>query len=188
MTKSKVQKPRAEGKGNGPTIERLRAILESPDVKEGVKDSITSAVGALYGATEADTLPDGPEETLLEAEEALFLYRHKEGRKSKAERDAYAKLAALVELHEPKDARLVRLLSEVLRDPTDAQRETILTSINDLSNHLDGVDDMHPDIFPTLARVLIREARKQTKQARGRTFRAQVLGGALRDLARVAGE
>jgi hypothetical protein len=79
----------------------------------------------------------------------------------------------------------VRRLSEVLSDPKlDVSRETILVAVNDLSNEVDGVSDLHPEIFPTLARVLIREARKQ---ARGRSHKARQLQRALRDLEGVAG-
>lgn len=101
------------------TPERILAILRSPDAKESVKDMLTYHVGRLYETTAADTLPEGPELTALEYEEAAYIYRprEKKGTLDDAEREAFAKLAAYVERHEPKDARL---RAAPLRSPPQA--------------------------------------------------------------------
>lgn len=86
----------------------------------------------------------------------------------------------------PKDTRLIDALSKVIADESrEADRIDIIDTINSLSNHTVGVSDFHPEIFPTLARVIIREARAQ---ARGRSENARQLRGWLRELVAVAGE
>ena len=84
----------------------------------------------------------------------------------------------------PKDARLVDALSAVLADPKrEDEHRAILVTLNDLSNTT-GANDLHPEIFPTLARVVIREAREY---ARGRSESARRVGRYLRGLEMLAG-
>lgn len=158
--KRMTQTPAADG--DGLTAARVRAILESPGVSERIKDAITNAVGRLYEATASDTLPDSPELVALEFEQAAFgyFYDMRKGEATDKEHDAYAKLAALVERHEPKDERLVRRLAAILRDPK-ADPEAVKRIgylMCELSNET-GVDDLHPDLFETLVRVYVRVAR-----------------------------
>jgi hypothetical protein len=86
----------------------------------------------------------------------------------------YDRAVKLAERHDPKDARLVRRLSAKLRD-----RATIDETVNrigavlcDLSNET-RVGDLHPDIFDTLARVLIREARTLAAEKVGDSEKAR---------------
>jgi hypothetical protein len=87
--------------------------------------------------------------------------------------------------HKPKDVRLVERLSAVLADRKRGDdRDAILDTINELSTRT-GVSDLHPEIFPKVARELIREARKLAK---GRGAEARRLRANLRDLEAIAGE
>jgi hypothetical protein len=84
-----------------------------------------------------------------------------------------------------KDARLIRRLSAVLADPKrEDEHRAILVTLNDLSNKT-GVSDLHPEIFPTLSRAVIRAAREQ---ARGRSEAARRMARYLRGLEMLAGE
>jgi hypothetical protein len=86
---------------------------------------------------------------------------------------------------EEKDARLIRRLSAVLSDPKrEDEHRAILVTLNDLSNTT-GVSDLHPEIFPTLSRAVIRAAREQ---ARGRSETARRMARYLRGLEMLAGE
>jgi hypothetical protein len=90
--------------------------------------------------------------------------------------------------HRPKDARLVDALSDVLSNPKRrGEREAILIAVNDLSN-MTPVSDLHPDVFPTLARVLIREARAALKGKGLDDYKRRMLRVRLGELARIAGE
>lgn len=174
--KQSTKKGGTKGKAEGSdelTPERVRIILESPDVKESVKDSLTYYVGQFYVATDADTLPEGPEEVALELEQALYIFGEKGGQ-TPAARDAYAKLVAAVERHEPKDARLVRRLSAMLRDPKTP--DEVINQVGQIMCELSGetqVDDLHPDVFETLARVYVREARRGAAVKVGRSKKAR---------------
>lgn len=95
---------------------------------------------------------------------------------------------ARMEAQRPKDARLVDALSKVIADPQrEDDRITILDAINNLSNHTSGVSDFHPEIFPTLARVILREAR-WSKAAKSRGFIARSVRESIRRLEEIAGE
>lgn len=106
------------------TVERIRTILESPDVEQAASDGITSAIAQLFAATNADILPVSLDATMLEAEAALFMYRHREGKKTKAEREAYAQLAALVAQHEPEEYKVARRVVEIYAEESDEKNCT----------------------------------------------------------------
>lgn len=169
---------------------QVRAIVESPDVEESVKTRLDHLVSRLGKMLDASTLPDIPETAIVEYEAVAGYYLGAEGGgELPAEApDAYAKLAAFAERHEPRDARLVRYLSAILRDPTEVEREHVLVAVNNLSNTL-GVGDLHPEIFPTVARVLIGDARAFLRDpARKGSHAARVVRESLRDLEGVTGE
>ncbi|HEX7313993.1 MAG TPA: hypothetical protein VF297_08725 [Pyrinomonadaceae bacterium] len=80
-----------------------------------------------------------------------------------------AELAEFVNRREPKDVRTALRLSEVLRDDLRvAAPDLILEALNNLANTT-RANDLHPEIFPVLAQVLIREARAslRSKQLEG---------------------
>lgn len=88
--------------------------------------------------------------------------------------------------HESKDARTVRRVGEVLGNPKKRdEREAVLVAVNDLSN-IAGVSDLHPDIFPTLARVLIREARAALKSNGPDAYQRRMLRVRLGELEGIA--
>jgi hypothetical protein len=169
MSTKRLPKGDTKGKVEGSdelTAQRIRAILESPDTPKRVKERIEHLVGLYYGTSWADTLPEPPEYFALEFDAAEYAHRHEQSNGhpiDKADR-ARAELAAYVEKHEPKDARLIRRLSEILADEkTDKETyHRIGYLICELSNET-GTDDLEPEIFPTLARVYFRKARAAAK-------------------------
>jgi len=101
-----------------------------------------------------------------------------------AEREHEARAAK----RRPKDARIVEALSAVIADPKrEDDRIAILEAINTLSNHTYDVYDFHPEIFPVLARVIIREARASTA-GKGRSFVARQVRESIRRLEALAGK
>lgn len=160
MTKQKVTTPTAP-EGSEVTAERLRDFLAHPDVKETVKERVRNLVGDLYEAGEWDTLPDAPEMYMLEFQQAHINDHLARGTAEPAEREIYEKLAAVINRHEPKDAALVRRLSAILRDPKTP--DEVVNTIGQIMCELSGetqIDDLHPDVFETLALAYIRAARK----------------------------
>lgn len=168
------------------TAERIRAILSDPKTPEGAKRRLRRLVSNFSEWAEpfvAET-PEFFADAFAQAAGVLREGRSSDFFLSKA-RPFYERAVALAAEREPKDAALVRRLSEVLADPKRGdEHRAILVTLNDLSNTT-GASDLHPDIFPTLARVVIREARKY---ARGRSESARAVGRFLRGLEMLAGE
>jgi hypothetical protein len=107
MTKKKATTP-TTAEGGEVTAERLRAFLAHPDVKENVKVRVRNLVGELYEAGEWDTLPEEPEMYMLEFRQTYINDHLARGTAEPDEREIYEKLAAVINRHEPKDARTVR--------------------------------------------------------------------------------
>lgn len=191
MTKNKVTTP-TTAEGNEVTAERLRAFLAHPDVKEGVKARVRKLVGQLYEAGDWDTLPEAPELYALEFEQTYINDHLARGTAEPVEREIYENLAAVIDRHEPKDARLVRLLLS-RAFPTDADREdasrgsiktgSIIDHAATLANELD-VSVFHPDILPHALPVIIRAARA----AKGRSYLTRALRSLLQHAEKAASE
>lgn len=175
------------------TAERVRSIFASAEVSEPVKRRLHNLIGELFNAHGECILEETPELVKLEFEAGAFGLRYDEEKGNPNEgRAAFEKIAALAERHEPKDARLVRRLSAMLRDPK-TDRGTLCQIgyiMCQLSNETD-MSDTHPDVFETLARVYVREARKHLKGVRGPRARANgsahTLRESLRELEEIAG-
>jgi len=102
--------------------------------------------------------------------------------RDEAEREVEKRLRA----HMSKDVRIVNGLGEVLRNPKKRGEHTaILVAVNDLSN-IAGVSDLHPDIFSTLARVLIREGRAALKSKGLDAYKRRMLRVRLGELEGIA--
>jgi hypothetical protein len=171
---SRKAKAQRAADGEAVTAERLRAFLANPDVKETVKERVRKLVGELYEAGEWDTLPEEPEMYMLEFQQTYINDHMKRGTAEPAEREIYEKLVAVVNRHEPKDVRLVRRLSELLRDPKTP--DEVFNRLGDLMCNLSGetqVDDLHPEVFATLARVYIRVAREGAAAKVGNSEKAR---------------
>jgi len=182
-SKQSTKKGGTTGKGRGSksaaslreddllTAKQIRAILSNPSTSERVTLKLTGLINTLCQVTDVDTIetPDFYASTFAEAAEAI---RAGDGDAETLTAFAQAKLYA--EQHEPKDARLVRRLSAMLRDPkadNDGRVDALLDTINGLSTET-RVGDLHPDVFETVARVLIREARKGAAVKVSRSERA----------------
>jgi hypothetical protein len=187
--KQSTKKGGTKGKAEGSekvTAERLRDFLADPSVKESAKRRVRRLVGDLYEAGEWDTLPEEPELYMLEFQQTYINDHLARGTAEPAESEIYEKLAAVINRSEPKDALTVRRLSEVLRDPLrPTAPEVILRAINDIANTT-GASDLHPEIFPTLARVLMREARARLRAKGLDGFTRKLLRDSLRKLQAVA--
>lgn len=158
----------------------VRAILSNPQVEQSVKRRLDKLVGDLCESVDADVLPVEAEviSALFAEGESEYRDREEAGKLTDKARTAHARLLAFIERHEPKDARLIRRLSKILSDPKNTQaRDAVMVALNDLSNET-ASSDTDPEIFPTMARVLIARGRK----FKGRKYPASVIRRALSDL------
>jgi hypothetical protein len=172
--------------GDLQTAEQIRAILSDPNTPSSVAGKLQTLINRLGEETDAPA-PDSPDFYADSFAYAALVVRDPDDFRSAEARPAFEQVTRYAERHEPKDARLVRRLGEVLRDKKlRDEREAILDAINDFSNEL-PVSDLHPDIFPTLARVLIREARASLKSKGLMAYKRRLLRGHLQTLEEFAG-
>jgi hypothetical protein len=161
------------------TAERIRAILSDPGVKESVRGRVQKLVGQLYESGMWDTLPETPEYFVLLFEQTHINDHLKRGTADPEERAIYDRLAAIIERHEPKDARAARTLLAVAYDDK-GEREmarqgmchagTVLDALTSLTSEL-SLYVSHPDILPHAARLILREAEASKDPAVKRLFR-----------------
>jgi hypothetical protein len=164
-----ARKGKAEGSYE-PTAEQIHSILLDPATPERTKDKLTDLISDLYAVSNAFTevTPATLAEDFRDGAVAHFVTPNDKTRK------LYTQIVALAERHEPKDARLIRRLFEMLQDPkTDGKKVgTLLETVIDMSNEM-RIHESHPEIFETFARVLIREARKAAAVKVGRGEKAR---------------
>lgn len=158
---SKGKKAEAQCEADELTAERVRTILSDPETPARVKETLRGAVGQLHEWV-CPSMSETPEETahmFAESADDLHAGRGFDWHHEKA-RPFYERAVMLAEKHEPKDARLVRKLAEVIQSGDGEARMRIAELLCETESEAGGNFDLHPEIFPVLARVVIAAARK----------------------------
>ncbi len=166
-SKKKAQK-RPAGKARAAQERRQLAralaliLTHGPDSKEAreINRRASDLGGAIGNASTVDFRPEYMlAELLADYDRRAFDLAGQD--RARAER-AYNRLRALA----GGDAALVARLSAILADPERAgDQERIRELICELTTAAD-VGDTHPEVFPGLMRVLLREARRKSEGAR----------------------
>jgi hypothetical protein len=175
------------------TAEQIRAILADEGTPEEVKEEVRNGIHNLFSHYGGGDLEETPEYFILLFDSAVVGLRHYESKGPDADkaRELYVNVLRLAEQHEPADARLARR-ALALGFPTDeahaeAEGGTFRTGgvvdvVWELSDEL-RVCITHPEVFPAVLRVVIREARKiaservaDTEEARQAWLQAHPIG------------